>query len=249
MRSNTVLHVIIGALFINIFILYWLVYSLFVAIGEIPDAQDSPLLVQNVVSKIDRSAPSMPTQSGTQTASASAASAAGELFTDCPACNEEFESLKKSIEAVNNKVEVLEKSSGKQTVVPQKSTTIELKNSVREVTIPFGSGQTDSKEWIDIPGMNAYIDSENYGPVSSIRFEAVIRIPTAVGYVHARLYNVTAKHPVWNSEVQSETDKALLKESDPIVLDGGNNLYQVQMKSTIGHVAIIDSGRIKIYLK
>jgi hypothetical protein len=103
------------------------------------------------------------------------------------------------------------------------------------------------KGWLDIPGMNAYVNTANYARIAEARFEATLRVPQ--GYVHARLYNKTDDHPVWHSEVVSETDTPILKQSNPIALDAGNKLYQVQLKSTIGAMSYIDSGRIKILLQ
>ena len=169
---------------------------------------------------------------------------------ECESCLERIAKLEQSIDVVNDKVNELEAQTVKTSpvVTVKQQTTTSSSSSINEVTIPLGSGETNSKEWTDIPGMNAYIDTKRYSSISSVRFEAVLRIPNAQGWVHARLYNKTDDRPVWNSEVISETDKSLLKQSEPITLDAGNKLYQVQLKSTIGVQALIDSGRIKIQL-
>jgi hypothetical protein len=245
MRTNWILSLIFTALFVNILILYWLVYNLFVTTGEFTDPT-APVLLRDMFQTQKATQDNF---TSTDLADKPVIDSKEIVVTKESESAEEIKKLQDSIEAVNNKVEELKANAGGAVVLPQKSTVIQVKNSVREVTVPLGNGQTDATDWVDIPGMNAYVDSTNYGSVTSVRFEAVVRIPNASGFVHARLYNVTGQHPVWNSEVVSETDAALLKDSGPIVLDGGNNLYQVQMKSTIGHLAIIDSGRIKIFVK
>lgn len=119
----------------------------------------------------------------------------------------------------------------------------------KEFSVQFGTGKSQAKDWEDIAGLNAYINSSNYQRIKSVQFEASLRIPTANGTVYARLFNKTDGHPVWNSDVSSETNVSALKQSAAVTLDAGNKLYQVQMKTTLGYESIIDSARIKIILE
>lgn len=122
-------------------------------------------------------------------------------------------------------------------------------NAAKEYQVNFGSGRTFAFDWEDIPGLNAYIDTTNYPNIKSVRFEGSLRIPTANGRMYARLFNKTDKHPVWFSEITTENNLSTLLQSEEITLDGGNKLYQVQMKSTLKAESLIDSARIKIILK
>ncbi len=121
--------------------------------------------------------------------------------------------------------------------------------AVKESYIPLGSGLTTSKNYTGLSGVESVIDMANYPNVKSIIFEASMRIPTANGRVYAKLYNVTDKHDVWNSEVYAEGSAGYRAESGEINLASGRKLYRVMIKSTVGYEAILDSARIKILLK
>jgi len=61
------------------------------------------------------------------------------------------------------------------------------------------------------------------------------------------LFNMTAGHPVWNSTVFfSGGTNAQLLISQPITLDPGNNLYQVQMQTQLTFPANLNQARIHI---
>ena len=118
--------------------------------------------------------------------------------------------------------------------------------SVKEFFIPFGSGVNSSDDWEDVGGLKASIDSENYGDVKTITFEASIRIPTGNQTAYVRLYNATDKHPVWSSDVSLDGGTPALLVSKPITLDNGNKTYQVQMKTSLKYSAILDQARLHI---
>ena len=120
---------------------------------------------------------------------------------------------------------------------------------VKEFYIPLGSGSTKSRDWVELAGVEAVIDSANFPNVKSVIFEASLRIPTANGRVYAKLYDVTAKHDVWYSEVWVEGSTSYRAESANINLSSGRHLYRLMMKSTMGYEALLDSARIKIILK
>lgn len=122
-------------------------------------------------------------------------------------------------------------------------------SEAREFIIQFGAGKTLSKDWEDIPGLNANIDSTNYRKIKSVQFEASMRIPTANGQMYVRLFNKTDGHPVWFSEVTTESATSVLKQSPNITLDSGNKLYQVQVRTSLSFESILDSSRIKIVLE
>lgn len=160
-----------------------------------------------------------------------------------PACLVEIEKIKEQIAKITPQV-IKEVEKPVETAASTSSVP-----SVQEYYVFFGSGSTRSQEWIDVSGLIVEIDSTKYKNIKSTRFEASLRIPTGVGKVYARLYNDTDKHAVWFSEISIESSDAVFLQSDGINLDSGNKTYKVQMKSTIGAEALVDSARVKITIE
>lgn len=119
-------------------------------------------------------------------------------------------------------------------------------SSVKEFFVSFGSGSTRAGDWEDVGGLAAYIDSSKYGKIKSVVFEAAIQIPNGNQGASVRLYNATDKHPVWFSDVYHEGGTPKLVTSQPITLNNGEKLYQVQMKTTLKDLAILNQARIRI---
>ena len=166
----------------------------------------------------------------------------------CPTnCTDQINQLKKVVTAITPGVirEVVQ-------VITQPvaaSLVSSTSTGIKEYYIDFGSGSVDSTDWVDVPGLSKYINSNNYGDISSVIFEASIRIPTGNGKVSARIYNMTDKTAILSSEVSSEGSTSILKQSSAIPLAVGNKLYQVQMKNTMEFDTRVDSARFKINLK
>lgn len=121
-----------------------------------------------------------------------------------------------------------------------------VSSGTREYYVPFGSGETKSDQYEDVPGLAVNIDSLKYGRIKKATFEASLRIPTGNGKVYVQLFNATDKHPVWFSEVSSEGSVSNLLISSPITLDTGEKLYKVQMKTTLKYQSIVDQSRVHI---
>ena len=123
--------------------------------------------------------------------------------------------------------------------------------AVKEYFIPFGAGSMAAiNGWQNVPGLSAYVNSASYTNVSQILFEVSVFVPTGNETVNVQLYNMTAQHPVWSSQVffnGGTTGQLLI--SQPITLDPGNNLYQVQMQTQLNYPANIDQARLHIILK
>lgn len=132
------------------------------------------------------------------------------------------------------------------TATPTVSPTPETVSTVKEFFIPFGSGSSLAGDWEDIKGIQATVDTANFLGLKSVTFEASVRIPTGNEIAYIRLYNVTDKHPVWDSEVSLEGGTPKLLVSKPITLDSGSKLYQVQMKTSLKFQAIFDQARLHI---
>lgn len=120
-------------------------------------------------------------------------------------------------------------------------------SGVKAFFVPFGSGNGYSQDWTDVPGLQAYVDSANYGRIKQVVFEASVYVPTGNETVWVRLYNETDKHPVWNSEVFfNGGSTAQLLISQPVTLDTGNKLYKVQMKTQLQYTAVLNQTRLHI---
>lgn len=130
--------------------------------------------------------------------------------------------------------------------VQSQADNVQAQSGVKEFFVSFGSGSSSADEWTDVSGLAAYIDSNQYGKIKTVTFEASLRIPTGNQTAYVRLYNSTDKHPVWFSEVSLEGGTPRLLISKPITLDTGNKLYQVQMKTQLKFSAILDQARVHI---
>lgn len=120
-------------------------------------------------------------------------------------------------------------------------------SQTKEYYVPFGSGSGSSADWQDVSGLQASIDSNSYGSIKSVVFEASLHIPTGNETVNVRLYNSTDSHPVWNSQVDfNGNTNSILLISPNISLDSGNKLYKVQMKTQLQFQAILDQSRLHI---
>ncbi len=123
-------------------------------------------------------------------------------------------------------------------------------SQTKEYYVPFGSGSGSSSDWTDVPGLQASIDSNSYGTIKNVVFEASLHIPTGNQTASVRLYNATDNHPVWNSEVDFNGNTvSTLKTSQLVNLDIGNKLYKVQMKTQLQFQAILDQSRLHITTK
>lgn len=137
------------------------------------------------------------------------------------------------------------------TVTPVIQEKIITQNSdeIKEFFVPLGSGETFSDDWTDVPGISAYIDSNNYKNIKSTTFEASVYNPSGAQKVYVRLYNVTDDHPVWYSEMWMDGSSAQLLVSPAITLDKGNKLYKVQVKASLRALAKLNQSRVHILIK
>lgn len=118
---------------------------------------------------------------------------------------------------------------------------------IKEYFIPFGTGESRASDWEDVPGLQANIDYGNYQNIKEIRFEVSVSVPTANQTVSVRLFNVTDKHPVWNSEVT--TTNNIYVVSSPVIYDNGSKTYQVQMKTQLQSLTKLTQARLHIILQ
>lgn len=115
-----------------------------------------------------------------------------------------------------------------------------------EYYITLGTGTSSSDTWADVGGASAYVDSSKYNNIQTVTFEASVVIPTGNQIAYVQLYNETALHPVWFSQVSLQGGQPQLLISQPITLDPGSNLYQVQMMTQLKYPAVLTQSRIHI---
>lgn len=119
--------------------------------------------------------------------------------------------------------------------------------AIREYFIPLGTGSNQSGDWMDVPGALATVDFGGYRTIQKIVFEVNVNIPTANQTASVRLFNVTDKHPVWNSELTATNN--VYTVSEPLVFDTGSKTYQVQMKTQLQFLAELTQARVHVFLK
>lgn len=116
----------------------------------------------------------------------------------------------------------------------------------QEYFVSFGGGTNSTNQWSDVPGAAAYIDSSLYPNIATVTFEVGAYIPTGNQTAYIQLFNETAQHPVWFSEVSLSGGTPQFLVSNPITLDPGNNLYQVQMMSTLSYPTNLTDAKVRI---
>lgn len=116
----------------------------------------------------------------------------------------------------------------------------------KEYFVPLGAGINSTDDWADVPGAQVSINTSQYNKINTVTFEATLQIPNGNQKIWARLFNSTDKHPVWYSEVTTESAGPILLNSSPITLDQGNKTYQVQMKTQLKSPANLLQSRIHI---
>lgn len=135
------------------------------------------------------------------------------------------------------------------TVVERETQTI-VQTAQKEIFIPIGTGSTKKNSYDDLAGLEVTVDTGKYSAIESVVFEASVWVQDGNGKAFAQLYNVSDKHPVWNSEISTNSAKGVLTTSAKITLDGGARIYQVQAKTNLTEFAAhVENARLKITLR
>jgi hypothetical protein len=133
---------------------------------------------------------------------------------------------------------------------PKTTTTVTTPAAAKNTSYISLSGpvSTTSTQWVDIPGVEVYIDLANdYGKGATAGWEANLKVAHGNGQAFARLFDVTHGTAVDGSEV-STTNNADYKivSSSNIYLWAGRNLYRLQLKSLNSFEVTFLSGHIKV---
>lgn len=120
----------------------------------------------------------------------------------------------------------------------------------QQIFIPIGDGSTTASSYTALPGVQVTIDSSKYPNISSVQFEANVSVTGGNGMAYAQLYDSTQNHPVWYSQLQSNSPTGSLQTSQNITLDSGVNTYVVQAYTALNqYPANVSTARIQINLQ
>ena len=117
-------------------------------------------------------------------------------------------------------------------------------DSIREYFIPLGSGNTSNTEWADVPSAQATINSDRYGEIVSIYFEA--SLSAINGTIEARILDKTSSEVITESNISHNTSEYVWRSSKPFSVGPGGKTYIVQMKSSTGEVVEMSQARLKV---
>lgn len=109
-----------------------------------------------------------------------------------------------------------------------------------------GNISTTNGSWVYIGGAEGYFNKNDYLGAKKISWEAFLKIKDSNGQANARLYDATHQVVISASEINGGGDSYSLIASGPLNLIDGNNLYQVQLRSSTGYEAYLEGARIKI---
>ncbi len=155
-------------------------------------------------------------------------------------------------ESVNSKLpdEVKIEPSPTPAAVKTTSETVVVQTQNKEIFIPLGSGQTTSTSFSDLAGLEVSIDTDKYGAIESVTFEASIWVEGGNGRAWAQIKNVSDNNPFIESQISNPTSTPTLKVSGKIPLPTGSKTYRVQAKTELEqYPSHIENARLKIVLK
>ena len=131
--------------------------------------------------------------------------------------------------------------------VSQSSQTVPTSSKKSPEYIPLSSGGTTAdKNYYTMGGYQVSIDPSDYPNYTSMQLEATLNFNEAVGTINARLYNSTDGSAVSNSNVSTSATTAALLSSTGFTLVSGKKTYVLQVQSTQGYQANIQSARIRV---
>lgn len=159
--------------------------------------------------------------------------------------SEQLNELGEKVDQLEQQVTELQQTSSTQT--QSVTTQVTTHSTVKEYAVFLGSGSTTSTNWIDLLSAQGEIDLSKYGSVVDVRFEGTLSI--IGGEVRARIINVTTGQIITESEIYHNNNTYTWRTSSSMPLQAGNNLYRVQLRSSSGELAKIESSRIKILVE
>ena len=117
---------------------------------------------------------------------------------------------------------------------------------LKEFYIALGTGTGVGNDWKDIDNTDTKVDLSGFSRIKNVYFEVAGILQNDNVTANVRLYNVTDKQPVWNSEVTINKLKCQTLTSLPISLPAGIRTYRLQVKSTLNATVYVDQARLRI---
>jgi hypothetical protein len=119
--------------------------------------------------------------------------------------------------------------------------------NIKVLFIPIGTtGTTTNTDWTDVSGTDIYFNLTDYPGVKNVRWELSLQTNSANTNVYARLYDVTNKREVDNSQLTTNLITYEFLRSGDLTIWSGNNLYRVQIKGLNGNTANFLTPKLKI---
>jgi len=126
------------------------------------------------------------------------------------------------------------------------SATAALSN-LKVLFIPIGTtGTTTNTDWTEVPGTDFYFNLTDYPGAKNVRWELSLQAYLTNTGVYARLYDVTNKRGIDNSELTTTSTSYELMCSGDLTIWQGNNLYRVQIKGLNGNTVNLLTPKLKI---
>lgn len=166
---------------------------------------------------------------------------------NCSTCQQIIsEEIQKALPNVgNNLITVTPVSTTKTISTPIPTTTV-LAN-FKNFFIPIGSyGSTVNTDWTDAPGTDFYFNLTDYPGIKSVKWELSLQTDSANTNVYARLYDVSNKRGVDNSQLTTNLVTYEFLRSGDLTIWSGNNLYRMQIKGLNGNIVNFLSPKLKL---
>jgi hypothetical protein len=166
---------------------------------------------------------------------------------NCSTCQQIIsEEVQKALPAAGN-------ISGSVTPIPTTKTTptptptTAISSNLKVLYVPIGTtGATINTDWTDIGGTDFYFNLTDYPGVKSVRWELSLQTDSANNNVYARLYDVTNKRGVDNSQLSTSLAAYEFLRSGDLTIWNGNNLYRIQIKGLNGNTVNFLNPKLKI---
>lgn len=117
---------------------------------------------------------------------------------------------------------------------------------LKEFYVALGTGTGEGNDWKDIDNTDTKVDLSGFGKIKDVYFEVagILHNDNVTGNV--RLYNVTDKQSIWNSEVTVNKLKCQTLTSAAISLPRSSKIYRLQVKTTSNATVYVDQARLRI---
>jgi hypothetical protein len=117
---------------------------------------------------------------------------------------------------------------------------------LKEYYVALGTGTGEGNDWKDIDNTDTKVDLSQFGKIKNIYFEVAGILHNDNVTANVRLYNVTDKQPVWNSEVTATKLKCQTLTSSAISLSSSSKTYRLQVKTTLNATVYVDQARLRV---